>query len=211
MISKAIEMTVLLNKLFPGQSTRVLAAMSEVQRDVFVDPGWKRMAYTDRSLPIGHGQTISKPATVFRMLSALEPVFGGRLLETGSGSGYLASVASRLFNRVYCVERVLGLVESSRANLRRTGAGNAVVRYGDGSSGWAEHAPFDGILYSAGAPELPESLAGQLREGGLAGVPVGTKSSQEFSVWKKVEGKLEMVSSFACSFVPLIGKEGWNG
>ncbi len=204
-------MTIKLDRLLPDRSARVLGAMSEVPRDVFVDPGWKRMAYTDRSLPIGHGQTISKPATVFRMLSALEPVFGGKLLETGSGSGYLASVASRLFNRVFCVERVLGLVESSRANLLRTGAGNVVVRYGDGSSGWAEHAPFDGILYSAGAPELPASLADQLREGGLAGVPVGTKSSQEFIVWKKVKGVLEKVSSFTCSFVPLIGKEGWNG
>ncbi len=211
LISKAVEMTVLLNKLFPGQSTRVLAAMAEVKRDVFVDPGWKRMAYTDRSLPIGHGQTISKPATVFRMLSALEPVFGGKLLETGSGSGYLASVASRLFSRVYCVERVLGLVESSRTNLRQTGAGNVVVRYGDGSSGWTDNSPFDGILYSAGAPALPASLVDQLREGGLAGVPVGTKSSQEFVVWKKSNGVLEKVSSFTCSFVPLIGKEGWNG
>lgn len=211
MVSKSIEMTISLNNLFPGNSARVLGAMSEVQRDVFVDPGWKRMAYTNRSLPIGHGQTISKPATVFRMLSALEPVFGGKLLETGSGSGYLASVASKLFNRVFCVERVLGLVESSRANLRQTGAGNVVVRYGDGSSGWAEHAPFDGILYSAGAPELPASLVSQLREGGLAGVPVGTKSSQEFTVWKKEQGELKKVSSFTCSFVPLIGKEGWNG
>ncbi|MCD4707268.1 MAG: protein-L-isoaspartate(D-aspartate) O-methyltransferase [Candidatus Sabulitectum sp.] len=211
MISKAIEMTVMLDRLFPDRSARVLSAMSEVQRDVFVDPGWKRMAYTDRSLPIGHGQTISKPATVFRMLSALEPVFGGKLLETGSGSGYLASVASRLFSRVFCVERILDLVESSRTNLLRTGAGNVVVRYGDGSSGWVEHAPFDGILFSAGAPELPVSLVSQLREGGLAGVPVGIKSSQEFVVWKKVEGKLERISSFTCSFVPLIGKEGWNG
>ncbi len=211
LISKAVEMTSLLNKLFPHESARVLGAMSEVKRDVFVDPGWKRMAYTDRSLPIGHGQTISKPATVFRMLSAMEPVFGGNLLEIGSGSGYLASVASRLFKKVYCVERVLGLVESSRANLRLTGAANAVVRYGDGSAGWAAHAPYDGILYSAGAPELPASLADQLQEGGLAGVPVGTKSSQEFSVWKKVDGELERITSFSCSFVPLIGKEGWNG
>ena len=201
----------LLKGLFPDESLGVLAAMAEVQRDLFVDPGWKRMAYTDRSLPIGHGQTISKPATVFRMLSALEPAFGGKMLEIGSGSGYLASVASRLFNRVFCIERVLGLVESSRTNLTLTGAGNVVVRYGDGSAGWAEHAPFDGILYSAGAPELPGSLADQLREGGLAGVPVGTRSSQKFIVWKKTAGKLERISSFPCSFVPLIGKEGWNG
>jgi len=211
LISKAKEMTELLNKLFPGQSHAVLKAMGEVRREVFVDPGWRRLAYTDRSVPIGHGQTLSKPATVLRMLSALEPVFGGKLLETGSGSGYLASVASRLFSRVYCVERVLGLVESSRANLMRTGAANVVVRYGDGSSGWADNAPYDGILYSAGAPGFPVSLAEQLREGGLAGVPVGSKTSQEFAVWKKTEGELVRIASFACSFVPLIGREGWNG
>ncbi len=211
MISKAAEMTNKLGILFPDHSTRVLSAMSEVPRDVFVDPGWKRMAYSERSLPIGHGQTISKPATVFRMLSLMEPVFGGRLLEIGSGSGYLASVASRLFKRVYCVERVLALIETSRSNLSRTSARNVVVRYGDGSAGWAENAPFDGILYSAGAPDLPASLLDQLRDGGLAGVPVGSKSSQEFIVWKKVSGHLERVSSFSCSFVPLIGKEGWNG
>jgi protein-L-isoaspartate(D-aspartate) O-methyltransferase len=211
MIAQAAEMTAKLKHLFPDQSIRVLNAMAEVPRDVFVDPGWKRMAYTDRSLPIGHGQTISKPATVLRMLSLLEPVFGGKLLETGSGSGYFASVAARLFSRVFCIERVLGLVELSRVNLNRTGDRNVVVRFGDGSSGWPENSPYDGIVYSAGAPELPASLVDQLREGGLAGVPVGTKSMQEFIVWKKVNGVLEMVSSFTCSFVPLIGREGWNG
>jgi len=211
LIAKAAEMTDKLKHLFPDQSTRVLEAMAEVPRDMFVDPGWKRMAYTDRSLPIGHGQTISKPATVLRMLSSLEPVFGGRLLETGSGSGYLAAVASRLFSRVFCIERVLGLVELSRVNLARTGDRNVVVRYGDGSSGWAENAPYDGILYSAGAPELPASLVAQLKEGGLAGVPLGTKSMQDFTVWKKVNGEIEMISSFTCSFVPLIGREGWSG
>ncbi|MCP4648046.1 MAG: protein-L-isoaspartate(D-aspartate) O-methyltransferase [bacterium] len=211
MISRAVEMTGRLQNLFPEESSRVLAAMAEVPREMFVDAGWKRMAYSERSLPIGHGQTISKPATVLRMLSSLEPVFGGRLLETGSGSGYLAAVASRLFKRIYCVERVLGLIKSSRANLSKTSTRNVIVRYGDGSAGWAEHAPFDGILYSAGAPELPESLVSQLREGGLAGVPIGSKESQEFVVFRKVAGKLEKVSSFSCSFVPLIGKEGWNG
>jgi len=204
-------MTVKLHRLFPGLSPRVLEAMSSISRDMFVDPGWKRFAYSDRSLPIGHGQTISKPATVARMLDALEPVFDGVLLEVGSGSGYLAAVASRLFSRVYCVERVLGLVEPSRATILKTGARNVMVRYGDGSAGWRKYAPFSGILYSAGAPELPGSLLGQLAEGGLAGVPVGNADEQVFSVWRKEGGELERVSSFPCSFVPLIGKEGWNG
>lgn len=211
MRSRAAEMTAKLERLFPGQSPRVLEAMSRVPREIFVDPGWSRFAYSDRSLPIGHGQTISKPATVLRMLGALEPVYGGTLLEVGSGSGYLAAVASSLFRRVYCVERVLGLVEPSRANLLRTGARNVMVRFGDGSAGWEKYSPFNGILYSAGAPGLPPSLVDQLAEGGLAGVPVGTRTSQTFTVWRKTSDGLEQVSSFPSSFVPLIGKEGWNG
>jgi len=211
MNTPASDMTAKLERLFPDGSSRVLKAISEVPREVFVDPGWKRMAYADRSLPIGHGQTISKPATVLRMLSALEPVFDGKLLEVGSGSGYLASVASRLFRKVYCVERVLGLVEPSRLNLLSTGAGNVMVRFGDGSSGWRKYAPYDGILFSAGAPALPESLSEQLSEGGLAGVPLGSKNDQVFTVWKKTNGQLVRTSSFPCSFVPLIGKEGWDG
>ncbi len=211
MRSRAAEMTAKLAQLFPGHSPRVLEAMSCVPREVFVDPGWSRFAYSDRSLPIGHGQTISKPATVLRMLSSLEPVFDGTLLEVGSGSGYLAAVASSLFRRVYCVERVLGLVEPSRANLLRTGARNVMVRFGDGSAGWRKYAPFQGILYSAGAPGLPPSLVDQLCEGGLAGVPVGERTSQTFTVLRKKNGELEEVSSFPSSFVPLIGKEGWDG
>ncbi len=208
---KAAAMAAKLGKLYPEGNRRVLDAMAEVPRDIFVVPGWKRMAWEDTSLPIGHGQTISKPATVFRMLNAMEPVFDMKFLEVGSGSGYLASVASRLFKKIYCVERVLGLVEPSRKNILATGARNVMVRYGDGSGGWSRYAPFDGILYSAGAPKLPESLAEQLAEGGLAGVPVGSKSNQVFTVWRKQGGQLVEVDSFPCSFVPLVGKEGWNG
>lgn len=211
MIPRAKSMAVKLEQIFPGLSPRVLVAMSEVPRDIFVDPGWKRFAYSERSLPIGHGQTISKPATVVRMLDAMEPVFDGNLLEVGSGSGYLAAVASRLFRKVFCVERVLGLVEPSRSNILKTGARNVMVKFGDGSAGWKKHAPFNGILYSAGAPELPSSLVDQLAEGGLAGVPVGSPENQIFTVWRKQGEELEEISSFPCSFVPLIGKEGWNG
>lgn len=211
MNAKATRMAAELKALFPDHSSRVFDAIARVPREQFVDPGWRRMAFSDTSLPIGHGQTISKPATVLRMLSAMAPVFDGKLLEVGSGSGYLAAVASSLFKKVYCVERVLGLVEPSRANLIKTGAKNVMVLYGDGSAGWTKYAPFDGILYSAGAPSLPESLALQLRDGGLAGVPVGSKTSQIFTVWKKENGQLIQIDQFPCSFVPLIGKEGWNG
>jgi protein-L-isoaspartate(D-aspartate) O-methyltransferase len=210
-VAGAAEMAARLSRLFPEQDERVIEAMAEVPREEFIDPGWRRMAYSERSLPIGHGQTISKPSTVLRMLSAMGPAFGGRLLEIGSGSGYLASVASRLFSRVYCVERVLGLVESSRLNLRSTGAPGVLVRFGDGSIGWPEYAPFDAILCSAGAPSLPAVLFEQLCDGGLLGLPVGTRSVQEFHVWRKGGSRPVPVTSFPCSFVPLIGREGFDG
>ncbi len=208
---KAVRMAEHLKKSFPGQNSRVLEAISATQRDLFVGAGWRRMAYDDRSLPIGLGQTISKPSTVLKMLSFMESVFDGRLLEVGSGSGYLAAVASKLFTRVFCIERVLPLIESSRASLRTVGASNVQVRYGDGSAGWPENAPFDAILYSAGAPIFPPSLFDQLRDKGIAGVPIGTKTSQNFVFFQRENGELNQISSFPCSFVPLIGKEGWNG
>ena len=208
---KAARMTEHLKKSFPDQNLQVFEAISTTQRDLFVGAGWRRMAYDDRSLPIGLGQTISKPSTVLKMLSSMESAFGGRLLEVGSGSGYLAAVASKLFSRVFCIERILPLIETSRANLRTLGANNVQVRYGDGSAGWLENAPFDAILYSAGAPELPPSLFEQLGNDGLAGVPIGTKTSQNFVVFKRENNELNQIFSFPCSFVPLIGKEGWNG
>lgn len=185
--------------------------MADTPRHLFVSPAFAHLAYTDAALPIGFGQTISKPATVLRMLSGVADSFGGILLEVGSGSGYLAAVASRLFDRVVCVEMVLGLANASRSLFDRIGVNNAVVHFGDGSRGWPSSAPYDALLYSAGAPALPGGLEEQLKPGGLAGIPVGDRNTQAFRVLRKGPGGMEERNSFSCAFVPLLGKAGWNG
>jgi len=210
-LKAAREMALHLAGLYPQSDSRVIAAMGEIPRHLFVSPAFSHVAYTDAALPIGFGQTISKPATVLRMLSSISPAFDGVLLEVGSGSGYLAAVASRLFSRVVCVERVLGLVNGSRLLLDEIGITNAVVHFADGSTGWPSSAPYDAMLFSAGAPELPKALLDQLRAGGLAGIPVGDRNTQVFTVWEKGVKELQKRESFPCSFVPLLGKGGWNG
>ena len=209
--SAAIGLSRRLGKLYPGADARVLEAIALTPRELFVSPAFAHLAYTDAALPIGFGQTISKPATVLRMLWAVSEAFGGLLLEVGSGSGYLAAVASRLFERVVCVETVLGLVNSSRSLFDRIGIRNAVVHFGDGSLGWPALGPYDAVLYSAGAPSLPRDVAAQLRTGGLAGIPVGDRNTQTFTVLRKGESDMEEKETFQCSFVPLVGKGGWNG
>ncbi|MFO7626249.1 MAG: protein-L-isoaspartate(D-aspartate) O-methyltransferase [Candidatus Fermentibacteraceae bacterium] len=210
-LSAAGELSRRLERLYPEADPRVTEAMAQTPRDLFVSPAFAHLAYTDAALPIGFGQTISKPATVLRMLSAVSGAFGGLLLEVGSGSGYLAAVASRLFDRVVCVETVLGLVNSSRVLFDRVGIRNAVVHFGDGSLGWPALAPYDAVLYSAGAPSLPRDVAAQLKTGGLAGIPVGDRNTQTFTVLRKGESGMEENETFQCSFVPLVGKGGWNG
>lgn len=210
-LSASGELARRLEGLYPEADPRVTEAMAQIPRELFVSPAFAHLAYTDAALPIGFGQTISKPATVLRMLSAVSGAFGGLLLEVGSGSGYLSAVASRLFDRVVCVETVLGLVNSSRTIFDRAGIRNAVVHFGDGSLGWPALAPYDAVLYSAGAPSLPRVVADQLKTGGLAGIPVGDRNTQTFTVLRKGESGMEETETFQCSFVPLVGKGGWNG
>jgi protein-L-isoaspartate(D-aspartate) O-methyltransferase len=210
-LAAARDMARRLSDLFPEADPRVAAAMADTPRHLFVSPAFAHLAYTDAALPIGFGQTISKPATVLRMLSGVAGSFGGNLLEVGSGSGYLAAVASRLFDRVVCVEVVLGLVNASRSLFDRIGVNNAVVHFGDGSRGWPSSAPYDALLFSAGAPALPGGLEGQLKPGGLAGIPVGDRNTQSFTVLRKSAEGMEELASFKCAFVPLLGKAGWNG
>ncbi len=210
-LAAAGDMARRLNDLFPEADPRAVAAMAATPRHLFVSQAFAHLAYSDAALPIGFGQTISKPATVLRMLSGMSGAFGGVLLEVGSGSGYLAAVASKLFDRVVCVETVLGLANASRSLLDRIGVSNVVVHFGDGSRGWPSSAPYDALLYSAGAPVLPEGLSDQLKPGGLAGVPVGDRNTQAFTVMRKEPGGFRELDSFPCAFVPLLGKAGWNG
>jgi protein-L-isoaspartate(D-aspartate) O-methyltransferase len=190
----------------------VVSAMLEVPRHAFVEKALWHRAYCDTPLPIGRGQTLSHPGTVLAMLSALGPGAPDAMLEVGSGSGYLAAVASRICRRVYGVETMLDLVHSSRKVLLSLGMTNVRISYGDGSGGSPENAPFDCIVFSAGAPALPASILSQLADRGRLGIPVGPRDSQEFQVWtRRGEECSRLPVSFPCVFVPLTGREGWNG
>lgn len=190
---------------------RVLAAMGEVPREEFVAWGERGQAYADRPLPIGHGQTISQPYIVALMLELAELRPDDRLLEVGAGCGYAAAVASRLCAEVVGIERVTALARDARARLVHLGYRNVVVLEGDGTVGWPPGAPFDAIVVSAGAPEVPEALVGQLADGGRLVVPAGTSPwGQQLLRLRRVGGQVEEEDLGGVSFVPLIGAQGWE-
>jgi protein-L-isoaspartate(D-aspartate) O-methyltransferase len=190
---------------YPGCDARVLGAMSEIPRHIFTENGFWHMAYGEASLPIGYGQTLSQPGTILRALSALGLSDSDTLLEIGSGSGYLAAVASRICARVYGVERILALVQASRKSLDSLSIHNVQIGYGDGHHGWPAHAPFSAILCSAFYRAVPDGIAEQVAEGGLVAAPVGEAGGQEFSLWRKESGGLVPAGRlFECSFVPMV-------
>ncbi len=190
---------------------RVLQAMREVPRDAFVPEDLAEFAYEDTALPIEAGQTISQPYIVAQMLAAADPSPEARALEIGAGSGYAAAVLSRLVREVYTVERHPELARLAGERLRRLGYGNATVRQGDGSRGWREHAPYDLILVTAAAPEVPESLLEQLAPGGRLIAPVGSPEEQRLvRVTRNESGSLSREVLEAVRFVPLVGSEGWR-
>lgn len=152
---------------------RVLTAMGEVPREVFVGADLADSAYADRPLPIGFNQTISQPYVVALMIEALRLQPTDVVLEIGAGSGYAAAVMSRIASAVYAVERVAELAESARHRIRRLGYDNLRIRHGDGLEGWTEAAPFDGVLISAAGTRVPERVRGQLVVGGRLVMPVG--------------------------------------
>src|SRR5512141_2053348 len=161
---------------------RVLQAMREVPRHLFVPPALCDEAYADRPLPIGEGQTISQPYMVAAMTAALAPDPGGRVLEVGTGSGYQAAILGRLARQVVTIERHASLAEQARAALAEAGLTNVRVVVGDGSQGLPEEAPFDGIMVTAGAPEVPQVLMQQLADGGRLVVPVGPPHYQTLTI-----------------------------
>ena len=187
----------------------VLEAMSKVERHLFVDPMYINRAYEDNALPIGSQQTISQPYTVAFMTQSLQLNKEMKVLEIGTGSGYQASVLAAIGCRVFTIERHLSLLNSARKifdalNLRIASKG------GDGTIGWTEHAPYDAIIVTAGAPKVPDALVNQLKEGGRLAIPVGDRESQELIVGTKIKGVLEKKVVDGFKFVPLIGKNGWN-
>src|SRR6266853_3338825 len=183
---------------------RVLNAMRQVPRHEFVPEVFQQGAYEDHPLPIGEGQTISQPYIVAAMLEHLALQTIDRVLEIGTGSGYVTALLSLLCTEVYSVERHAQLAASAESTLRRLGYRTVKIRVGDGSQGWPEYAPFDAILVSAATPEMPPALFGQLREGGRIVVPVGPASSQELQLIRKVGGEPEVTFLEGCRFVPLV-------
>jgi protein-L-isoaspartate(D-aspartate) O-methyltransferase len=189
---------------------RVLAAMLRVPRHEFIPAEVAGDAYSDRPLPIGHGQTISQPFMVAAMAEALELSGGERVLEIGSGSGYQAAVLSLLAREVHTVEMHEELAVASRERLRRLGYANVHVHLGDGTLGWLDEAPFEAIVVTAAAPEIPPPLLAQLAEGGRLIVPVGTADEQRLLRVEKRDNTLSTRPLHHCRFVPLIGKFGWK-
>jgi protein-L-isoaspartate(D-aspartate) O-methyltransferase len=207
-----LEMVERLAERYSGADSRILSAMQTVPRHRFVERGLWHRAYSDCSLPIGKGQTLSQPSTVLLCLSALRIPDGGNLLEIGSGSGYLLAVASSVCGRAYGMERHLSLVHFSRNVLQKLSIHNVQVRFGDGGMGWAPQAPYDAVLYSAALPGLPKQTVELLVEGGRIAAPVGGRDEQSFGTWLRRKDRLEPEEGgFACSFVPLVGSVGWDG
>ena len=191
---------------------RILTAMAEVPREEFVAPSLVEFAYEDAPLPIEEDQTISQPYIVALMTEALELAPRDRVLEIGTGSGYAAAVLSRVAHEVYTVERHGVLADSARRRCRDLGYANVQVLEGDGTLGWAEHAPYDAIVVAAGGPEVPEPLKEQLAVGGRLVIPIGpTPRLQRLVRLRQVEpGRFEEEDLGDVRFVPLVGEEGWT-
>lgn len=192
------------------RDARVLQAMGKVPRHRFVDEALAGRAYGDYPLPIGERQTISQPYMVALMTQALELVGHERVLEIGTGSGYQTAILAELCSKVYSVERLKGLADRAVGTLDRLGYYNVLVRVGDGSLGWRDVAPFDGILVTAGSPMIPDALIGQLSPKGRLVVPVGDAYGQILRKGVKEDEGMRWTELGGCVFVKLIGDQGWS-
>ncbi len=183
---------------------RLLSAMAEVPRHEFVEPQYRNQAYEDHPLPIDAGQTVSQPYIVGLMLELLRLEPSSKVLEIGTGSGYQTAILAKLAAHVYSVERHADLAREAEKNLFRLGLANVTVVVGDGAQGLPEFAPFDAIVVSAAAGEIPGPLFTQLREGGRMIIPVGPPEVQELQLVRKREGKPLITLLDGCRFVPLV-------
>jgi protein-L-isoaspartate(D-aspartate) O-methyltransferase len=191
-------------------SARVLQAMTCVPRHEFVPEKYRELAYADKPLPIGEGQTISQPYMVAAMTEALELTGSERVLEIGTGSGYQAAVLSLLAHEIISVESRTPLALAAQERLTSLGYTNVHVHNGDGSAGFPDAAPYDAILVTAGAPSIPQVFITQLREGGRIVIPVGDVENQKLMQAKLESGTLKSRALFDCRFVPLLGRYAWR-
>jgi protein-L-isoaspartate(D-aspartate) O-methyltransferase len=190
---------------------RVIEAMQKIPRHLFVEEAMAAQAYNDNPLPIGERQTISQPYMVALMTELLELKGKEKVLEIGTGSGYQAAVLAVLADRVCTIERIRPLALRARKVLDSLGLLNVNIKIDDGTCGWEEEAPFDAIVVTAGAPEIPPKLVGQLGPGGRLVVPVGDQHSQTLvRILKREDGSYAVEQSIGCRFVKLIGRDGWE-
>ena len=192
------------------EDKRIIDAMMRVPRHIFVDKIYAHQAYNDYPLAVGHGQTISQPYMVAVMTDLLELKADDTALEIGTGSGYQAAILAQLCKMVYTVERLSALKEKARETLGQLGITNIAYMTGDGSLGWPQFAPYDAILVTAGAPEVPNALLEQLAEKGRLVIPVGSELYQTLNLVTKQRGRIFRKEIFECTFVPLLGKQGWK-
>jgi protein-L-isoaspartate(D-aspartate) O-methyltransferase len=190
---------------------RVIAALRSVPRDRFFPPGSKDEAFADRAAPIGHGQSISQPYIVALMTHLLDIHSTDTILELGTGSGYQTAILARLAHEIFTIERIKPLLDDAWEKLMEMGVRNVHFRHGDGTAGWPEAAPFDRILIGAGAPTVPvRLLRDQLKDGGIAVLPVGPHDQQMLVQIRKHGDRLVSKNICPCRFVKLIGELGWD-
>ena len=189
----------------------VLRAFDQTPRHLFVPTGMRHRAYEDSALPIGNGQTISQPSVHARYLELLHLTGKERVLEVGTGTGYQTALLSHLAAQVFSIERVAALYEQAREILRQLDVRNVSMLLGDGTIGWREYAPYDSILVSAGAPEVPTPLIDQLAEGGTLLIPLGDKDEQMLVSFVRRDGAIVRRDIAPVRFVPLLGTHGWQG
>ncbi len=188
----------------------LLAALSDLPRELFVPPSQAHAAYEDRPLAIGLGQTISQPYVVALMIQELDPQPTDRVLDVGAGSGYQTALLARLCRHVYAVERIEELAQRAAGVLAALGVGNVSFSTRDGSLGWAEQAPFDRIICGAGTPEVPRAWIDQLVDGGRIVAPVGGSEVQTLVVLDRLRQDVRRRELCPVRFVRLIGRQGWT-
>jgi len=192
------------------RNQELLQLMEEIPRHLFVPEALAAKAYGDHALPIGHMQTISQPYMVARMTELLEIGPSSTVLEIGAGSGYQTAILAALAGRVFAIERIAELSRSASAAVRNLGFHNATIKSFDGTIGWSEHAPYDGILVAAGGPSVPEPLLAQLGLGGRMVIPIGDQENQILVRITRTESEFVRENLEPCSFVKLIGRYGWG-
>jgi protein-L-isoaspartate(D-aspartate) O-methyltransferase len=192
------------------KAPKVLAAFRRVPRHQFVSEALRDQAYGDYPLPIGEQQTISQPYIVAEMTQALDLGEDDRVLEIGTGSGYQAAILAQIVYRVYTIERKRSLYLQARNLFDKLHYHNIVMKYGDGTKGWHDESPFDGIVVTAGAPRIPDVLIDQLGEGGRLVVPVGNQHTQELIKIFRNDQDIRQTNLGGCRFVKLVGEHGWK-